>query len=199
MRGGDRILEIGCGRGYFLKHTQGRAGEGLGLELNRDAVAGKVTTWPVEALTIEDMAENRSATFDTVFSFQVLEHVVDPASFVSAAINCLKPGGLLVLSTPDPDNKALQERRDAFDLPPHHMNHISEACYHRIARLYDLRIVRFDRAPLIPWGSRPPGQPRTASFVARGNIALRNLAARIIGRRGPTLMVTLRKLQTSTR
>ncbi|HEX8639653.1 MAG TPA: class I SAM-dependent methyltransferase [Allosphingosinicella sp.] len=151
----SRLLEIGCGRGYFLRSTEGKVGFAKGIEFNREAIANKVTRWAVEATTIEQAAAAEGASFDLVCSFQVLEHVVDPASFIRGAVAALKPGGTLALSVPNQAHRPFRRRSDPLDLPPHHMNHFTHETLVRTAGVFGLepisvhtQVRRHDYAPL---------------------------------------------------
>ncbi len=136
LRPANRVLEIGCGRGYFLRLVQDRVARAVGLELNRDAIRAKVTRCEVIPALIEEFASGHARAFDAVCSFQVLEHVTDPASFIQNAATCVRPGGLLVFSTPNILHREFARRLDAFDLPPHHVGHFSTSVYRKIARKY---------------------------------------------------------------
>jgi 2-polyprenyl-3-methyl-5-hydroxy-6-metoxy-1,4-benzoquinol methylase len=60
--------------------------------------------------------------FDVIASFHVIEHVDSPSSFIRAAAERLKPGGLLVIETPDIDSfpyKLLKARWRQF-IPEHY-------------------------------------------------------------------------------
>jgi 2-polyprenyl-3-methyl-5-hydroxy-6-metoxy-1,4-benzoquinol methylase len=74
------VLEIGCGEGHLLKSVEPLVRQAIGLDLNRDAAARKVTACEIRAETIEDFAPSATARFDLVCAYQVLEHIVDPAS-----------------------------------------------------------------------------------------------------------------------
>ena len=91
---------------------------------------------------IERVAEAKPESFSVVCSFQVLEHVVDPHSFLTSCVRCLRSGGILALATPNYASAMLANREDAFDLPPHHMGHFSESVYRRVAQLYGLGVER---------------------------------------------------------
>lgn len=136
-----RLLEIGSGEGFFLRHTEGRVREAMGLELNREAIGNKVTSWDIIPDTIESFSQT-GQLFDIVCSFQVLEHVTNPRSFIEAALACLRPGGVLVISVPNFRNMTFANRADAFDLPPHHVNHFTDEVFRRIADLYGLTIEK---------------------------------------------------------
>jgi len=183
----DRVLEIGCGQGYFLRGTEGRAADAVGLETNRGAIANKVTTRDIYPTTIEDADIGQ---FDLVCSFQVLEHVVDPASFIRSAIERLRAGGRFAVSTPNPQYRAHRLRQDAFDLPPHHMNQISADSHRRIAEQLGLKVEKILKSPR--WGEFAlPGQPQT--FLSRAEGAARNLVDKVRGEPGSTLFAILRK------
>jgi SAM-dependent methyltransferase len=141
VRSGDRILEIGCGRGYFLARMERTAREAIGLELNSLAIAETVASAEVKPMTVEALAASGETQFDSVWSFQVLEHVSDPASLIRAGLACLRPGGLLGLSTPNGAHRPFIERDDPLDMPPHHVGHFSEAVYRRIADLVGVEVI----------------------------------------------------------
>lgn len=88
---GGRVLDYGCAdvpyRGFFGADVEFVAADLPGnpqatLTLNADA------TVPVP-----------DASFDAVMSTQVLEHVADPAAYLSECFRVLRPGGRLLLST----------------------------------------------------------------------------------------------------
>lgn len=141
IQNSKRVLEIGCGKGYFLRSIEGQVGDGLGLELNHGAINGKVTKFCVEPMTIEALSEGGCEQFDAICAFQVLEHVSSPGTFIESALACLLPRGVLVLSTPNYNYEDHWQQLDAFDLPPHHMGHFRESTFRKIAEVFDLDVV----------------------------------------------------------
>lgn len=110
---GGRCLDLGCGdggtSGVFL---QGAGYEYVGADISETAVAaarGK----GLEAVTIRDASSLpfSAGEFDAVVCFEVIEHLFDIESTLREVRRVLKPGGVLVLSTP---NIAYWRRR--FDL-----------------------------------------------------------------------------------
>jgi 2-polyprenyl-6-hydroxyphenyl methylase/3-demethylubiquinone-9 3-methyltransferase len=100
------VLDVGCGGG-ILSEAMARAGaQVLGVDLSRPvldvaelhALEGKV---PVEyrAVSAEDLAQERPASFDLVTCMEMLEHVPDPAATVQALASLARPGGDVILST----------------------------------------------------------------------------------------------------
>jgi len=140
------VLDISCGQGFFLKSIEGMVRSGLGLEFSQYAIDNKVTTFPVRAAMIQDIA-NDNSKFDVVCSFQVLEHVVNPKEFIQGCLEVLKPGGKLVLSTPNYSSVTAQNKLDCWDLPPHHVGHYTEETYRNIGEMFGLKLQAIHQQP----------------------------------------------------
>lgn len=118
-----KLLEVGCGDGYFLMKAHGDGVLAEGIELNNSAV----TTCRNKGLkvfneSVIDYATNHKNTYDYVFSFQVVEHIADVGLFIKAMVDLLKPGGLLLISVPNNDSALFKESAMvALNMPPHHM------------------------------------------------------------------------------
>ena len=99
-----RLLEVGSGAGLFLKAAE-RAGwdvaglerSGEGAAFARDRLSLDVRTEAAEAMSFEP------GSFDVAVMFDVVEHLFDPRAVLEATRRVLKPGGLLVVSTPNFD------------------------------------------------------------------------------------------------
>ena len=99
------MLDVGCGAG-LLSEPLARLGAAVtGLDpasanleaAGRHAEAGGLEI-DYRADTIEAVAAS-GRVFDVVLALEVVEHVPDMTAFVAACGRCVKPGGLLVLST----------------------------------------------------------------------------------------------------
>lgn len=91
-----QVLDLGCGRRPFeadiLRHAAGYVGVDWGMtlhELRADIVADLNGPLPIP-----------SESFDHVVSFEVLEHLAEPAVMLAEACRVLKSGGELTLSVP---------------------------------------------------------------------------------------------------
>ena len=107
---GARYLEIGCGFGFALDYaTRARGWTGRGIDPSPIAVAarGKLGLDIQNHYLRREEAAGENA--DVVMAGEVVEHMGDPLAFVAILRAALKPGGTLVLTTPD--RAALQ--RDA--------------------------------------------------------------------------------------
>jgi len=113
-----KLLEIGCARGDFLRVAR-ESFDAWGVEPNPDLANSSSEVAPVYRDIIE---RTPWSGFDIVASFHVIEHVDSPRSFIRAAAERLKPGGLLVIETPNIDSlpfKIFKSRWRQF-IPEHY-------------------------------------------------------------------------------
>lgn len=97
---GARLLEAGCAYGLFLERAQRHGVEVAGQELSASAADRVRADLDVDVHEghLDDLAG--TSAFDVVCAWDVIEHVPDPASFLAAARELTRPGGLVVLSCP---------------------------------------------------------------------------------------------------
>jgi SAM-dependent methyltransferase len=102
---GRRLLEVGCGAGFFLKAAQRAGWQVEGIELSEEA-----SRFAVDRLQLPIRRERAEtapippASFDVAAMFDVIEHLFDPAAVLAAIARALMPGGTLVISTPNFDS-----------------------------------------------------------------------------------------------
>lgn len=101
-----KILDVGCGGGILAESLalKGASVTGidmaeLSLEVARLHLHESDLDIDYQLSTVEAFAEQNGSRFDIVTCLEMLEHVPDPDSVISAATRLLKPGGLLFLST----------------------------------------------------------------------------------------------------
>lgn len=148
---GSSLLEVGCGDGYFLQSMAGTCPRIKGLELNSTAIrVAREKGLDVEATTIQDFAANANEQFDVVCCYQVLEHIFDIRSFLSAMRTCLKPGGLMIVAVPNNNPYIFRYYREYFlNLPPHHAGLWDRRSLENLAKPFDLQMPRILFEPLI--------------------------------------------------
>lgn len=101
MKKGDKLLDVGCGRGDFSKGFKDLGLEVFGLDINRpqpEMLKGvKVRYVNIES----DKFPFGDKSFDIVFSKSVIEHLRSPDNFIKEIHRVLKPGGVVIMLTPD--------------------------------------------------------------------------------------------------
>lgn len=97
----NRLLDVGCGNGFFLSRAKEAGWNVLGIEFDPKA-ANLARRKGIKVLECEyKKAPLETNYFDVITSDQVLEHVMDPMDFISRLANWLKPGGYLWVGTPN--------------------------------------------------------------------------------------------------
>ena len=115
---GDRLLDIGCGRGTLLRAAQGSGFEAYGIE--RPSPVGH----SVPGVLYKSLPECNFPDdyFQVVVLWHVLEHLPDPIAVLREIRRILKPGGWLSIAVPNyggAQAKAAGARWFHLDLPRH--------------------------------------------------------------------------------
>ena len=97
------VLEAGCGEGYGADLIAEKARRVIGLDYDESAVAHVRARYPRVDMRHGNLAELPLAdgAVDVVVNFQVIEHLWDQAQFVAECHRVLRPGGVLLMSTPN--------------------------------------------------------------------------------------------------
>jgi len=129
-----RILEVGSGFGYLTYALRKAGHDCTGIDISKRAVdkACKEFGPHYQVADLMDYFDAVGTGFDVVVATELVEHVVDPVGLVVRAASLLRPGGPLVLTTP---NKDLYSDRMAWhtDLAPVHLWWFSKTSMRRMA------------------------------------------------------------------
>ena len=100
---GRDVLEAGFGEGYGADLLAGVARRVIGVDYDDSAVAHVRARYPRVEVLQGNLASLPlpDASVDVVVNFQVIEHLWDQSQFVAECRRVLRPGGLLLMSTPN--------------------------------------------------------------------------------------------------
>ena len=111
---GQRVLDVGCGGGILSDSMARKGADVLGIDLatkalrvaRLHALEAQTPRIQYREISAEALADEVPASFDTVTCMEMLEHVPDPQSVVSACARLVKPGGWVFFSTINRNPKA---------------------------------------------------------------------------------------------
>jgi len=141
IKDGDSVLDIGSGRGAFVKYIDKRISY-TGLELSSKAVEfAQNENINVIEQTIEEFSKENKSNQDVVVTFQVLEHITDIDSFINSSLLTLKQDGLFIIAVPNNESFIKDCQNHLLNLPPHHLLHWNEKSLKYLAGKYNLQII----------------------------------------------------------
>lgn len=109
----QQLLDVGCGGGILCEAMAQRGAQVSGIDMG-EAPLAVAELHKLESgvevnyrkITAEELAEQEAGQYDIVTCLEMLEHVPDPASVISACAQLAKPGGHLYFSTINRNPKA---------------------------------------------------------------------------------------------
>jgi len=97
------FLDVGCNVGTAVEAAKQQGLEANGIDIDADSIKMAQEFYPnndYQVAAVQDFAK-QGHKFDIVYSTEVLEHLIDPHSFVDAIHELLSDDGVLYLTTPD--------------------------------------------------------------------------------------------------
>lgn len=105
-----KLLDVGCGGGRFLNRIKKRGWQVEGIDFDEQATK-KVTTRYGITTHVGDLSQCAlpANSFDVITMSQTIEHLYDPNATLRESLRILKPGGLLVMTTPNVNSLSATE------------------------------------------------------------------------------------------
>jgi SAM-dependent methyltransferase len=100
---GGTYLEVGCGFGFGLDFAiQAKGWRGTGIDPGEIAAVGaRMLGVPIEQRYLGADEPRWNGACDVVMASETIEHVPSPRAFVATLRRALRPGGILIITTPD--------------------------------------------------------------------------------------------------
>jgi len=110
------VLEIGCGEGYGISELAKYSKKYIGVDKFDTSISEKIMTENdivFHKMEIPPLLNIESNSIDFVVTFQVIEHIQNDNFFLEEIHRVLKPGGMLLLTTP---NKLMSLSRNPWHI-----------------------------------------------------------------------------------
>jgi SAM-dependent methyltransferase len=118
---GGRLLEVGCAYGFFLDEATGFFDHRTGTDYSPSALEkARVRADRLVLGGTNELAPGE--IFDCIACLHVIEHIYDPVGFLRTLTGHLRPGGWIVLATPDMGSfwrPLMRHRWPFFKIPEH--------------------------------------------------------------------------------
>lgn len=146
---GARILDCGAAYGALMDAAREEGWEPYGIELAAEAAAAigakfgadRIYSGPFEQARFATLGE---AAFDAVFMCDFIEHVRDPLSVLRKTASLLRPGGRLVVTTPN--GSSFTARAMGASWPHSKVEHLYFFDPHNLGLLLDRVGMKVERA-----------------------------------------------------
>lgn len=131
-RAGGKILDVGCGPGWFLS-SLGSEWDCHGVEISSFASKVANKSGKIYNGTLEEYTETG---FDVIVMNHVIEHIADPITALKKIKDILNHDGIFIIGTPDFDSAAARRYGDNFRLlnDPTHVSLFSQESMYRCLR-----------------------------------------------------------------
>ena len=147
MNKGLKVCDIGCGTGLFLKRVKQLKNDVYGYDINKyqseyaNKKNGLINVTYAQSLS--EYCKKRKIQknfFDVITCFEVIEHIYDVNTFLEEIRKYLKPGGVLLLSTPNNERIQMKEK---WDYPPVHVSRFKRRNMEKLLEKYKLQLQIF--------------------------------------------------------
>jgi len=146
-----RMLDVGCGYGFFSKAAldRGIVVDALELASTERGIATELTGLHPAAMSFEDYPEEPGG-YDIVLMSQILEHAQDVNRWLEKCRTLLRKGGILIVALPNFDSmlRRVLNENDPWITPPAHLNFFSRGSLQRAFARHGIRLVEAQ------WASR---------------------------------------------
>ncbi|PSL43965.1 methyltransferase family protein [Salsuginibacillus halophilus] len=157
-----RTLDIACGAGYgtklLAKKTKKQGTTLVGADIDEASLTYARANYhhPNTTFSYADVnapnALESLGMFDTIVSFETIEHVPSDETFIAAVTQCLKPGGTLIVSTPFGNGRGEPTNS------PFHYHQLTEAEFLNLFKAFHAELF-YQSGPLIESTKRKKHYP----------------------------------------
>ncbi len=126
LQKGQRLLEIGCGRGDFLNAFQQLGMDCCGVDLSDHGFCHLNNIQVAKVDISQDVLPFDNSSFDVVYHKSLIEHLYSPDHLMKETWRVLKPEGRVIILTPDWGSQMKIFYEDYTHSRPYNMTALSD-------------------------------------------------------------------------
>lgn len=122
------LLDVGCGRGYFLDEAKKLGWKTHGIDASELVTDYARSKLHLDVFRGDIFSFQITQAFDLITLNQVIEHFVNPEELINQCDKHLVKGGLLYIATPNVESVSARVLKDNFDhyIPPEHLSYFNQ-------------------------------------------------------------------------
>lgn len=141
VRNTNRLLDVGCGIGYFLDVAKERGWEVFGTEYTDKAIEICESKGITMHKGVLDPKNYPAESFDVITSFEVIEHINQPNPEIAHMASLLRKGGYLYVTTPNFNSLLRYHLKGAYNVIgwPEHLSYYTPKTMDRLMKRHGLK------------------------------------------------------------
>jgi len=145
-----KILDIGCGTGYFPAFMKQNGWDASGVEVSGKAREYAISKFGLEVIPPDKTGLLPGNSYDCITLWHVMEHLYDPDNWFEKIKHLLNDNGACIIALPNSessDAKSFKQHWAAYDVP-RHLWHFSAPSVSRLASRHGFSVTRIKSMPL---------------------------------------------------
>lgn len=172
VRKTNKLLDVGCGIGYFLDVAKERGWEVYGTEYTDKAIEiceAKGITMHKGVLNPENYP---AGSFDVITSFEVIEHINSPNPEIHNISSLLRKGGLFYVTTPNFNSLLRYKLKAAYNVIgwPEHLSYYTPATLESLMQRHGLKKKFIQTTGISLTRLKTSTKPSTAEEIREGTV-----------------------------
>ena len=153
LKSGPRLLDVGCGTGYFLNYMKEKGYEVKGIEKDDEARYFAIRKFDLPVVDPGEFFNSECFEADVITLWHVLEHLHDIEGYMGRFKKDLASGGKLVIAVPNytsTDARIYGEYWAGYDVP-RHLWHFSPSTVEKMMINHGFRLTAKKGMPFDPF------------------------------------------------
>lgn len=140
-----KLLDIGCGTGWFLELAKENFSSVYGLEPAKELAKNTEKRLNIKIFKNDMIKEDFKMKFDVITMFDVIEHIPNPVECIEKSYDLLNNKGILIIFTPNNDSYAMNylNAKSCILCPPDHLNIFNNKSLRKVSKYAGFKIKQY--------------------------------------------------------